>query len=152
LRKALLGLVVVSLGVVWGQPGAAPPPNPLGALPAPLVGALMDLYMNYQQNRPRLAETLGVREAPLRVLHRQQIALLREWRGLVAAGDGAAAEAFLAVASRSGFDPTGNSMHHLCLSEDVAEPLRQAGAFLIKVARTPNEDALFLLLNDAQRP
>jgi hypothetical protein len=57
LRKALLGLVVVSLGVVWGQPGAAPPPNPLGALPAPLVGALMDLYVNYQQNRPRLAET-----------------------------------------------------------------------------------------------
>jgi uroporphyrinogen-III synthase len=64
----------------------------------------------------------------------------------------AAAEAFLAVAGRSGFDPTGKSMHHLCLSEDVAEPLRRAGVFLIKVARTPNEDALFLLLNDAQRP
>ena len=57
LRKALLGLVVISLGVVWGQPGAAPPPNPLGSLPAPLVGALMDLYVNYQQNRPRLAGT-----------------------------------------------------------------------------------------------
>ena len=57
LRKALLGLVLVSLGVVWGQPAAAPPPNPLGALPAPLVGALLDLYMNYQQNRPRLAGT-----------------------------------------------------------------------------------------------
>ena len=57
MRKALLGLVVISLGVVWGQPGAAPPPNPLGSLPAPLVGALMDLYVNYQQNRPRLAGT-----------------------------------------------------------------------------------------------
>ena len=57
LRKALLSLLVISFGVVWGQPGAAPPPNPLGALPAPLVGALLDLYMNYQQNRPRLAGT-----------------------------------------------------------------------------------------------
>lgn len=64
----------------------------------------------------------------------------------------AAAEAFIAVASRSGFDPTGNSIHHLCLSEDVAEPLRRAGVFLIKVAPTPDEDALFLLLHDAQRP
>lgn len=57
MRKALLGLAVVSFGFVWGQPAAAPPPNPLGALPAPLVGALLDLYVNYQQNRPRLAET-----------------------------------------------------------------------------------------------
>lgn len=57
LRNTLLGLVLVSMGVVWGQPAAAPPPNPLGALPAPLVGALLDLYMNYQQNRPRLAGT-----------------------------------------------------------------------------------------------
>jgi phosphoenolpyruvate carboxylase len=57
---------------------------------------LEDLFDGpFMVRRPRLAETLGVREAPLRVLHRQQIALLREWRGLVAAGDGAAAEAFL---------------------------------------------------------
>ena len=34
--------------------------------------------------RPRMAKTLGIREAPLRVLHLQQIALLREWRGLLA--------------------------------------------------------------------
>lgn len=42
--------------------------------------------------RPRMAKTLAIREAPLRVLHHQQIKLLREWRGLLAAGDTAAAE------------------------------------------------------------
>lgn len=63
-----------------------------------------------------------------------------------------AAETFLSVAGRSGFDPTGKSLHHLCLSEDIAEPLRRAGAMLINVARAPNEDALFLLLDDVQRP
>lgn len=32
------------------------------------------------QRRPRFAKTLALREAPLRVLHRQQVALLAEWR------------------------------------------------------------------------
>ncbi len=36
--------------------------------------------------RPRMAKTLGIREAPLRVLHQQQIALLGEWRGHLVAG------------------------------------------------------------------
>ncbi|MFT4175713.1 MAG: phosphoenolpyruvate carboxylase [Luteolibacter sp.] len=31
--------------------------------------------------RPRMAKTLDIREAPLRVLHQQQINLLKEWRG-----------------------------------------------------------------------
>ena len=37
-----------------------------------------------QDRRPRMAKTLQIREAPLRVLHQQQINLLREWRGHVA--------------------------------------------------------------------
>jgi phosphoenolpyruvate carboxylase len=32
------------------------------------------------QRRPRMAKTLEIREAPLRVLHQQQISVLREWR------------------------------------------------------------------------
>lgn len=32
-------------------------PSPLDAIPAPLVGALMDLYANYQANRPQLPAT-----------------------------------------------------------------------------------------------
>ena len=32
-------------------------PSPLDAIPAPLVGALMDLYVNYQANRPQLPPT-----------------------------------------------------------------------------------------------
>lgn len=39
---------------------------------------------NIGRRRPRMAKTLEIREAPLRVLHRQQISLLREWRGLLA--------------------------------------------------------------------
>ena len=43
--------------------------------------------------RPRMAKTLAIREAPLRVLHRQQIAILHQWRGLVADEREADAEA-----------------------------------------------------------
>jgi phosphoenolpyruvate carboxylase len=42
--------------------------------------------------RPRMAKTLEIREAPLRVLHHQQIKLLREWRGLLRDGQSQAAE------------------------------------------------------------
>lgn len=37
---------------------------------------------DFLRRRPRLHKTLGLREAPLRQLHEQQIFLLREWRGL----------------------------------------------------------------------
>jgi phosphoenolpyruvate carboxylase len=45
------------------------------------------------ERRPNIDGSLRVRRQPLRVLHRQQIALLREWRGLRQRGedDGAAA-------------------------------------------------------------
>jgi phosphoenolpyruvate carboxylase len=45
--------------------------------------------------RPRMAKTLEIREAPLRVLHQQQIALLREWRGHLAENRTAEADALL---------------------------------------------------------
>jgi len=45
--------------------------------------------------RPRMAKTLYIREAPLRVLHQQQIGLLHEWRGHLAAGRASAADALL---------------------------------------------------------
>jgi phosphoenolpyruvate carboxylase len=43
--------------------------------------------------RPRLGRTLGLRAAPLRILHGQQIALLQRWRAAVKAGDEARAQA-----------------------------------------------------------
>ena len=48
-----------------------------------------------KDRRPRMAKTLEIREAPLRVLHQQQIALLREWRGHVAAAHTAEADSLL---------------------------------------------------------
>lgn len=39
-----------------------------------------------RSRRPRMAKTLEIREEPLRILHRQQVALLKEWRGLLAEG------------------------------------------------------------------
>lgn len=47
------------------------------------------------QNRPRLGRTLALRAAPLQVLHRQQIQLLRTWRSRSRAGDTAGADALL---------------------------------------------------------
>jgi phosphoenolpyruvate carboxylase len=49
-----------------------------------LLAELLDGHM--AERRPRMAKTLDIREAPLRVLHLQQIQLLKEWRGLLAEG------------------------------------------------------------------
>jgi len=46
---------------------------------------LADLFpRSIEERRPRYAKTLTIREEPLRVLHQQQVELLREWR---ASGD-----------------------------------------------------------------
>jgi phosphoenolpyruvate carboxylase len=45
--------------------------------------------------RPRMAKTLEIREAPLKVLHHQQIALLKEWRGHIDKENQTAADALL---------------------------------------------------------
>ncbi|MFC7339230.1 phosphoenolpyruvate carboxylase [Haloferula chungangensis] len=56
-----------------------------------LLAEIFDGHM--AERRPRMAKTLEIREAPLRVLHRQQVHLLKEWRALVAAGKDSEAEA-----------------------------------------------------------
>jgi phosphoenolpyruvate carboxylase len=50
---------------------------------------------SFEERRPRLAETLGVREGALQMLHRQQIALLREWRRMLADGESSRADQLL---------------------------------------------------------
>jgi phosphoenolpyruvate carboxylase len=47
------------------------------------------------ERRPNIDASLRVRRPPLRVLHRQQIALLREWRGMRRRGDDDGAAALL---------------------------------------------------------
>jgi phosphoenolpyruvate carboxylase len=47
------------------------------------------------ERRPRMHKTLEIRAEALRVLHSQEIALLKQWRGLRQAGDEAAAEQML---------------------------------------------------------
>jgi len=37
---------------------------------------------DFAQRRPRMAKTLAIREEPLKVLHKQQVELMREWREL----------------------------------------------------------------------
>lgn len=53
------------------------------------------LHGTMEQRRPRMAKTLAIREAPLKVLHHQQIALIREWRMHLANGEAHAAELML---------------------------------------------------------
>jgi phosphoenolpyruvate carboxylase len=60
------------------------------------VKALGQLHEgSFLERRPRMAFTLSIREAPLEVLHAQQVSLLREWRGLLAAGDIPSADAMI---------------------------------------------------------
>lgn len=50
---------------------------------------------SFEKRRPRLAYTLSIREEPLRVLHAQQVNLLRSWRARIQAGEMEAAEGML---------------------------------------------------------
>jgi uroporphyrinogen-III synthase len=55
----------------------------------------------------------------------------------------AAAETFLNVASNSNLLAAAlKKPIHLCMSEQVAAPLREAGAMRVQIAARPNEDAL----------
>jgi phosphoenolpyruvate carboxylase len=57
---------------------------------------LEDLFQGpFDVRRPRLAYTLNIREEPLLVLHRQQVALLREWRRKLQEGQAEAADNML---------------------------------------------------------
>jgi phosphoenolpyruvate carboxylase len=57
---------------------------------------LEDLFQGtFAERRPRLAYTLHIREEPLRVLHHQQVNLLREWRARMTSGNTDNAEAML---------------------------------------------------------
>jgi phosphoenolpyruvate carboxylase len=57
---------------------------------------LAELFDGEMKNRrPRMAKTLEIREAPLRVLHLQQIALLRDWRDHLAKEETAEADGLL---------------------------------------------------------
>jgi len=57
-----------------------------------LLGELFDREIC--NRRPRMSKTLDIREAPLRVLHLQQVSLLKEWRALNKAGKVEEAEMF----------------------------------------------------------
>jgi len=57
---------------------------------------LAELFQGQMADRrPRMAKTLDIREAPLRVLHQQQIDLLRQWRNHLANDRRTAADALL---------------------------------------------------------
>ena len=58
-----------------------------------LLAELFDGSM--AERRPRMAKTLQIREAPLKVLHHQQIALLKEWRTHLEKDNQTAADALL---------------------------------------------------------
>ncbi len=58
-----------------------------------LLAELFDGPM--EERRPRMFKTLSIRETPLRVLHHQQISLLREWRHRLKENNTTAADALL---------------------------------------------------------
>ncbi len=48
---------------------------------------LFDIFNgDFEQRRPRMSKTLAIREEPLKVLHHQQVALIKQWRALKAEG------------------------------------------------------------------
>ena len=58
LKKSFaLAAFAIATTMAQSQPTNYNSPSPLDAIPAPLVGALMDLYTNYQANRPQLPPT-----------------------------------------------------------------------------------------------
>jgi phosphoenolpyruvate carboxylase len=60
------------------------------------VGILCDLFGgNMEERRPRLVKAIAIRRQALLRLHREQIALLREWRGTVRSERGEDADRIL---------------------------------------------------------
>ncbi len=57
-----------------------------------------------------------------------------------------ASEVFLSLSADAGLTGQAASLQHLCLSDDVAEPLRAAGCPDVRVAAQPEEAALLALL------
>jgi uroporphyrinogen-III synthase len=57
-----------------------------------------------------------------------------------------ASEAFLSLAADAGLTEQAARLQHLCLSDDVADPLRAAGFADVRVAAQPEETALMALL------
>ena len=54
---------------------------------------LSDIFNGgFEERRPRMSKTLAIREEPLKVLHKQQVALIKEWRAMKEAGQEAEAE------------------------------------------------------------
>ena len=53
------------------------------------TGEMIDLIFGstFAERRPRMLRTLEMRERPLRILHHQQVALLKEWRAAQKKGD-----------------------------------------------------------------
>jgi uroporphyrinogen-III synthase len=60
------------------------------------------------------------------------------------------AESYFAGAAAMGIPALALAARHFCLSEQVAEPLRAAGAARVAVAKRPDEAALIELLATAQ--
>ena len=58
----------------------------------------------------------------------------------------ASVEGLLGLAEKAGLMPNFRQMRHLCLSNDVAVPLRAAGLENVVVSRIPTEDGVILLL------
>lgn len=55
---------------------------------------LSDIFNSgFEQRRPRMSKTLAIREEPLKVLHHQQVELIKQWRALKADGKEEVAEA-----------------------------------------------------------
>jgi len=104
-----------------------------------LAGALrgkdleVDLVVVYRFSKPRILPDLAAA-----ALNGELDAVLHFSR--------AAAEAFLNAARNSNLLELGLTKPvHFCISDQVAAPLRQAGAARIKVAARPNQDALLEL-------
>ena len=54
---------------------------------------------------------------------------------------------FVAACRRTGIDVATLATRHLCLSAQVAGPLRDAGARAVEVAAAPTEDAVLQLIH-----
>ena len=61
------------------------------------------------------------------------------------------AAAFVAAASRTRLDDAIADVRHVCLSAEVAAPLRAAGVCVTDVAKEPNEKALLACLHLSTR-
>lgn len=125
---------------------------PPGARLLHLAGRDRKSLIEQELSKAFRLDAVIVYEARAAALPPRGMAALRQGRAVALHYSARSARLFLELAAQAGLDPRRPDLLHGVLSEDVAQPLREAGAQVAFTADRPDEASLFEALGKACPP